>query len=319
MTGRRGWRRVVETVAILLVCNLAIVAAEPRAGGVTTRSGLPWPSGATGASDAFASWRGRPFDIAVTFEDDGSWTGTELVWALQSGELTNFDGTLVISVPMLSDGDDTFDSCAAGVYDSHFRALGDTLNRFRRQNSYIRLGWEGNGDWYPWSAGTDPAGWKGCFRRDVQVLRAVAPEVRIDWTMNHDGPTNAVAMYPGDDVVDVIGVDYYNPVPAMHTQAEWDRAYDRTRDGNCPVGIGAWLAFAHAHGKKLSVPEWGVNNRDGTGDDAVYIQNMYDFFSINRAAIAYEAYFNSHCPDFCIFPSRKNPEAAAKYRQLWGG
>jgi beta-mannanase len=218
---------------------------------------------------------------------------------------------------MLSNRDDSLGSCAKGAYDSHFRALGATLNRHGRQGSYVRLGWEGNGEWYPWSGARDPAGWRACFRREAQALRAVAPQVQIDWSMNKDGAVAAADLYPGDDVVDVIGVDYYNTTPPVGTQQQWDREYTRTQYGDSPVGIGAWLAFAHAHGKLLSVPEWGVDNGDGTGDDPVYVQNMYDFFRAHGSAIAYEAYFNAQCPDFCVFPPGRNPRAAERYRQLW--
>jgi hypothetical protein len=266
------------------------------------------------------NWRGRPLDVATTFEDDGTWKGTEVVWALETGELVHFKGRLSIAVPMLSNGKDTFEQCAAGAYDVHFRALGRTLKKYGREDSYIRLGWEGNGDWYPWSANGNTGGWKACFRREVQALRSVAPGVQIDWNMNKDGNTNAVDLYPGDDAVDVIGVDYYSMYPALNSRAAWDRMYLKRGSNKTPTGIGAWLAFAKSHGKKLSVPEWGVNNGGGGGggDDAGYVSHMHQFFEKNAGYIAYEGYFNSQCPNFCIVPSGKNPQAASMYRQLWG-
>jgi hypothetical protein len=290
------------------------------AGTISTLSGLSWRSGATDTSASFVNWRSRPLDVATTFEDDGTWKGTEVVWALETGELVHFRGRLSIAVPMLSNGRDTFEQCAAGVYDVHFRALGTTLKKYGREDSYIRLGWEGNGDWFPWSANGNTTAWKACFRREVRALRSVVPEVQIDWNMNKNGNTNAVDLYPGDDVVDVIGVDYYSMYPALNSPAAWDRMFMKTESNKTPVGIGAWLAFAKSHGKKLSVPEWGVNNGGdgGGGDDDVYVQHMYDFFQRNAEHIAYEAYFNTQCPNFCIGPTGKNPRAAAKYRQLWG-
>jgi hypothetical protein len=298
----------------------ATPARRGDAGKASTLSGLAWRSGATDTGASFVNWRGRPLDVATTFEDDGTWEGTEVVWALETGALVDFKGRLSIAVPMLSNGKDTFEQCAAGAYDVHFRALGKTLKRYGREDSYIRLGWEGNGNWYPWSANGNTAGWKVCFRREVQALRSVAPGVQIDWNMNKDGSTNAVDIYPGDDVVDVIGVDYYSMYPALNSRANWDRMYLKTGINKTPIGIGAWLAFAKSHGKRLSVPEWGVNNGGGGGggDDDAYVQYMHNFFKTNAEHIAYEAYFNSQCPNFCIVPPGKNPQAAAKYRQLWG-
>jgi len=326
VVGGKGGSRAPYVSTFVISNN---VAAAPKATAAaakttadatptTTLSGLPWRSGATDTGDAFASWRGRPLDVATTFENDGTWKGTEVVWALETGELANFRGKLSIAVPMLSDHNDTFPQCAAGAYDSHFRALGTTLKKYGRENSYIRLGWEGNGTWMAWSANGDVAGWKACFRREVQALRSVAPGVQIDWNMNKDGATSAVDLYPGDDVVDVVGVDYYSMYPSLNKKADWDSTYIKRRNDS-PVGIGAWLAFAKSHGKKLSVPEWGVNHGGGGGDDSAYVQYMYNFFTANAAQIAYEAYFNSQCPNFCILPAGKNPLAVATYRQLWGG
>ena len=49
-----------------------------------------------------------------------------------------------------------------------------------------------------------------------------------------------LAMYPGDDVVDVVGVHYYDSGPEKSTQALWDQYYNATYNGG-PWGLGAWL------------------------------------------------------------------------------
>ena len=257
-------------------------------------SGLSWSSGSNAGSNiaSFATYRGRPLDVATTWEDDGTWRGTEAVWALEDGSLGGFAGRLSVAIPMLSNSSDSFSACANGAYDSHFSALGNTLNSYNRSDAFVRLGWEGNGDWYPWSVGNDPAAWVACFRREVTALRTADPAARIDWNMNKDGRIGAQLMYPGDSYVDVIGVDFYDMYPVYRTQSDWDADYMRTQDGG-PRGLGTWLAFARAHGKLLSIPEWGVNNGGGDGgfDNPLYIQQMYDFFTANAGAIAYESYF----------------------------
>ena len=131
-------------------------------------------------------------------------------------------------------------------------------------------------------------------------------------------------MYPGDDVVDVIGVHYYDSGPEKNTQALWDQYYGKTYYGG-PWGLGTWLAAARAHGKKLSVGEWAVW-RQGTqtaaaADDPVFIDNMYRFFKANAADIAYETHFNS-MPDqhtLCNATGAPTlfPNAAAKYEANW--
>ena len=35
-------------------------------------------------------------------------------------------------------------------------------------------------------------------------------------------------MYPGDDVVDIMGVHYYDSGPEKNTQSTWDQYYNAT-------------------------------------------------------------------------------------------
>jgi beta-mannanase len=190
-------------------------------------SGLPWLSGSNAGSniDSFAAYRSRTLDVTTTWEDDGTWRGTEAVWALADGSLNGFAGKLAVAIPMLSNKSDTLNACAAGAYDSHFVTLGNTLKRYNRADAFVRLGWEGNGDWYAWSVGSDPAAWTSCFRREVTALRSADPTARIDWNMNKDGRVGAQLMYPGDAYVDVVGVDFYDMYPVYHSQTDWDADY----------------------------------------------------------------------------------------------
>ncbi|HEX7667900.1 MAG TPA: hypothetical protein VF407_25410, partial [Polyangiaceae bacterium] len=121
-----------------------------------------------------------------------------------------------------------------------------------------------------------------------------------------------------------IGVDFYDNWPAHTNESAWDNDYSATQNGG-PWGLGTWLAFAKSHGKKLSVPEWGINNDVANqsscgcgGDDAFYVNKMHDFFVTNAAEIAYEEYFNLTVADgnyqFEIYPTSHNPNAAAAYK-----
>jgi hypothetical protein len=160
----------------------------------------------------------------------------------------------------------------------------------------------------------------GCFRRAAAALKSAAPNLTIEWSVGRQAslPINIMDMYPGDEAVDVIGLHYYDNVsPKIRSQAYWDQHYNATRyDG--PRGLGAWLATARAHGKKLAVPEWGVWNQGSVAkaDNAVYIENMYRFFRNNAADIAYENYYS--CPlTHRLYPQETFPAARAKYRELW--
>jgi beta-mannanase len=213
----------------------------------------------------------------------------------------------------------SFSQCATGAYDEYYRDIGRTLVRLDRGDAVVRLGWEANGDWYAWSIRDDVEGYKACFRRQVAALRSTAPQVVIDWNMTKDSKTSTSVAdaYPGDDVVDIVGVDFYNMYPAYPDQAAWDADYDQLYNGG-PRGLGTWLRFARLHGKKLSVPEWGLNT--GTGDStdsAFYVQAMHDFFRTNADFIAYEMYFNLQDPSFMILPPGRNPAGSERYRKLW--
>lgn len=86
----------------------------------------------------------------------------------------------------------------------------------------LRWGHEFNGNWYPWSLaknGADTAAakaYKLAFRRVVTRLRAAgASKIRHVWCFNNANTPNTswndpALAYPGDDVVDWIGIDGYN-------------------------------------------------------------------------------------------------------------
>jgi beta-mannanase len=92
----------------------------------------------------------------------------------------------------------------------------------------LRFGHEFNGNWYPWSLdrnGRLGSAYVNAFRRVVTRLRAAgARRVQHVWCFNRDSqpaePWNDPrAAYPGDDVVDWIGIDGYN----FGTSQSWSR------------------------------------------------------------------------------------------------
>ncbi len=284
-------------------------------------SALPWASGAASEDlDAFAAWRGRPLDVVTTWPNRETWQVIRDPDVYGAISATRPWKTLTVGIAMLPEEEPaSFAECATGAYDEYYRDIGRTLVRLDRGDAIVRLGWEANGDWYAWSIGDDVEGYKECFRREVAALRSTAPRVVIDWNMNKESKmSRSVAdAYPGDDVVDIVGVDFYDMYPAYPDRAAWDADYDRLDKGG-PRGLGTWLRFARLHGKKLSVPEWGLNTGVGGGTDSpFYMQAMYDFFQTNADFIAYEIYFNLQDPSFMIMPPGENPAASKRYQALW--
>ncbi|HVU72257.1 MAG TPA: glycosyl hydrolase [Mycobacteriales bacterium] len=291
--------------------------AKPKARTVSWHSGVfVGGNTTTGGVRAFASWRGRKVDVATIYAKRGSWNDiAHDTWTFRAFD--GFPGRLAISLPLVpDDGSSSLADVAAGKADRYFRSFAQNLVAYHRGGSIIRLGWEFDGDWMKWAA-WDPTAYKAAFRRVVGVIRSVAPGVSIDWCGNlggsHTGHPDFTELYPGDDVVDIVGVDAYDrqwfPVK---DEASWK--HYRTMS----YGLDAWPAFAKAHHKKVSVPEWGLYPSE-TGDAAFYIAKMHTWFKNHASILAYESYFNepqSYIHNSLVGPDQ-NPQASRTYASLW--
>jgi beta-mannanase len=99
------------------------------------------------------------------------------------------------------------DGIAAGRYDGNIAAICGTVSGFRTPTT-IRWAQEmedpsGRFIW----AGWHPADYIAAYRRFVGKCRASAPNVAFMWSPR--GDANLGAYYPGDDVVDVIGLSVF--------------------------------------------------------------------------------------------------------------
>jgi len=304
-------------------------------GGGGNRSGEPWLSGANGDPlitpadvDAFCAFRGNLCDVAQVYTARDSWqsiVGQSFVY----GNFAGWPGKLVISVPPFPETGSSLKTCATGAYDSNWRQFGQTLNAAGRQNSIVRLAWEANGNWYPWS-GSDPVAFVNCYRHVVDAIKSTAnPDPLFDWTINshysQNPPShNPLDLYPGDQWVDIVSIDAYDQYPPSYTLDQFNA--QATAQG----GI-TWLYnFARAHGKLFGVPEWGVasgSGENGGGDNANYIQFMRDWMEARAGrGMYYESYFNNcemqnlgsniYRPKgpHCLY---QNTAAATRYAQLW--
>ena len=158
--------------------------------------------------------------------------------------------------------------------------------------------------------GHQPQGMGACWRRAVTSARSTAPRLRWDWNVNR-GVSSALAdptrAYPGNDYVSMIGIDSYDWWPSV-ASGGWQKQL------NGKQGLNYWLAFAKAHGKKLSVPEWG-NKRSGRTagrDDPQYVRDMRAFFAANARHIAFESIFQGSVADYNA--GHTMPNAARAYK-----
>jgi Glycosyl hydrolase family 26 len=284
-------------------------------------SGLSWASGAylpadtPDAAASFGTWRGHPLDVV----DDWSarWTWQDIVnpsWLYQRWSGVPY--TMAFGVAMLPEGVSgvSLQACANGSYNSYWRQFGSVINSYGLGRSIIRLGWEFNGNWYVWSA-TNPTTWAKCWRQIVTSARKTAPGLQWDWNVNRgvsSGLADPTQAYPGDSYVNMIGVDSYDWWPAATTDSGWQTQL------NGKQGLSYWLSFAEAHGKPLSVPEWGnvSTSTYGGGDDPLYVQDMRSFFAANAAHLAFEANFQggSNSTGGMYLPTTTIPNSASAYQ-----
>jgi hypothetical protein len=151
------------------------------------------------------------------------------------------------------------------------------------------------------------------------AAESTAPGLRWDWNVNRGTSQlgiDARNAYPGDGYVDIVGVDSYDGWPGATTEATWNEHY------NGSYGLKFWADFARQHGKKLSIPEWGVY--PGTawaghngGDNPFYIAKMFGFFQEQKDNLAYESYFNE-AASYYAGALDMNPRAAAEYQKQIG-
>jgi hypothetical protein len=230
--------------------------------------------------------------------------------------------TKVFAVPPFPAGiGDTVTGCINGDYNYYWRNFAQTMKNsgLAAEGTIIRLGWEMNQhtDW-----GT-PAQFAACWRTIVSTVNAIAPGLQWDWNVNRgssgDMPGNSIlSAYPGDAYVNIVGVDSYDMWPPVNTGGGWQQQL------NGPYGLNYWMSFAKNHGKKFSVPEWGLTANvnpawDGHagGDDPSYIKDMYNFFAANRAYIAFESYFDFPANDNSLYSPTQDWSSAAEYATLW--
>ncbi len=285
-------------------------STTPAAGGVRWLSGIH----GGGSPQRLAAWRGSPLTVAKIFASRRSWR--ELSWvgnAIRRFPYRNM--TVVVHVPLLTEesrGD--FAGCAAGRYDVYWRIVARAFVEAGRPRDIVRLGAEFNGRWQPYYAGSDPAGYKRCFRRAVTVMRSVAPGLRIEWSVNRtgsDSKARAVVdrFWPGDAYVDIVGLSLYDFWPSAKDEWTWKYWFERE--------LNWWANFVRSKGKKLGFGEWGLFKRKDGFDNPLFIRKMYEFFSRNADIMSHEILWNKASTGSQLYPKNQNPRAAAVYRSLW--
>lgn len=143
---------------------------------------------------------------------------------------------------------------ADGHHDALFVEVALALLDAGYPHAVIRLGWEHNMLWPPWSSAGDRAPvFVAAWQRAATIIRESAPGIALDWCVGSSGADPDAPgggeidedAWPGDDLVDIVGRD----------------VYCRSNGRRLPLvaaELDAHLAFAARHGKPVSFPEVGV-------------------------------------------------------------
>lgn len=191
--------------------------------------------------------------------------------------------------------------CAAGQFDEHYRKFGNAMKAKGISSIIIRPGWEWTLSSWAWGTGNDVSlapVYASCFRRFVDAVRNVYPENKflIDWNIHQDAsPASMAAGWPGDNYVDIIGVDiydaYYGPASCANDPAcRWSNRTQKVLD--------KVHAFAQSKNKPTSIPELGIwsggNDNRGGGDNPYFIQKICEWVKNPANRVVYYAYFNAN-------------------------
>ncbi|PZF58233.1 hypothetical protein DEJ23_04900 [Curtobacterium sp. MCSS17_008] len=151
----------------------------------------------------------------------------------------------------------------------------------------VRFAHEMNGSWYPW--GQQPNAYVAAFRRVAGALRSGAPGSATMWAPNEGGgypfaggPSAAVAGTPAFDVLDTDGDgvltardDPYTPYYPGDDVVDW-------------VGLSIYLWGAAAPWGANVLPEEGkfaaklTGTYNGAGGDETAVPDFYDLFGVRR-------------------------------------
>lgn len=291
-------------------------AAPPsRSGSVSTAFGAYLNYGADGVDRMkdLSNWLGgAELRVGHTYLPGDLWSNIEgppgFLDAWAKWRRDKKDRLFVLNVPMMDQYNARLSNAmvrrlmaraAAGEFDRHFQTLAKRLVDLGVPDTIIVLGWEMNGITYTHRCNADPERWKVYWRRIVKAMRSV-PGQQFKFDFAPSRGMDAIPWpecYPGDDVVDIIGMDSYDIPQGQSFDEEVSE----------PYGLRHQVDFAARHGKEISYPEWGLFRN---GDNVKYMLRMLAWIDEHKPL--YQT-ITDYCPHG-VWACSANPRAAALYR-----
>ncbi|MFJ7271831.1 glycoside hydrolase family 26 protein [Streptomyces sp. NPDC099050] len=317
----RPRRRLASTcigtvTAGLLATGAALAAPEEQSTGSDVAMGAYLDYGPPGVARIpfLSNWLGgKEIRVGHTYLPGDQWAGIEgnvsflddwARWRRQRD-----DRLFVLNVPMQERNEarvpdyqvaQLIRAGADGQYDRHFKKLAERLVSLGVPDTVIVLGWEMNGTTYTHRCGPDPENWKVYWKRVVNTMRSV-PGQKFKFDFNPNRGTDAIGWtkcYPGDDVVDIVGMDSYDQGPGRNFDEQISQ----------PYGLQHHVDFARAHGKEISYPEWGLFRN---GDNPEYMRRMLQW--IEKQKPLYHT-ITDYCPHG-VWQCKQNPASTKVFRE----
>lgn len=244
---------------------------------------------------AFEEWLGRNTDIGSAHGGTKDWADVISSPGWVTGEImARRQPVTTTAKAWPANAGGNYTAAANGDYVSNWtqQAQGILSRHNNDASTYpeiiIRSFEEANGNWFPWAIGSNYTGHINAWRKFVGAYRSVSSRFKFCWCPNYGEGTNIESIYPGNDWVDYIGMDFYyypqwltnNGVTAANTII------------NHTYGLNYLVNFAASKGKPYCIPEWG---NEGTIDQAAsdFFNKIADWIDAHPA-LSYHIYWNEY-------------------------
>jgi hypothetical protein len=299
-------------VAAAVVALSAVGFQRSSAGSTTPTSYTAYvgPGNPSRLSALATSWKYTP-TVANDYFDDSSWAGiSDDTWAVDQWKPTG--DRMIWGVPMLpSISGVSLADGANGDYDAYFVQMARNLVANGMANSILRIGFEFNQTSFPWYAGGQAATFVAYWQRIVNDVRSVpGANFQIEWNPSRADYSSSFGdlstYYPGDQYVDIIGLDVYDIAWETYPGPAAEYQYILTQQW----GLDWFASFAAAHAKPMDLPEvglgWTGGGVVGGGDDPTFVTDMLDWSVANH--VAHFVYWDSGTSSI---DNGQNPQSAA--------
>jgi hypothetical protein len=189
-----------------------------------------------------------------------------------------------------------------GSYDSYIKSFVEAVKQYGGPVT-LRFGHEMNGDWYPW--GNRPADYVAAYRHVHQQAMSVgASNITWMWCVNETyDPSSLDQFYPGNDVVDVVGIDGFN-WGTTQNYGGWKSFTD--------VFGGTYQYLSAHYNKPLVIAETG--STEYGGDKAKWVSEMFSVLSTKFSKVRAVVWFDLlKETDWRINSSKSSLEAFRSY------